>query len=99
VVEAPKAGQRVASPVRVSGSARVFEGTVVVRVKDAQGNVLSRRSALASEGAPGWGQFAVEVPFTVGSEQPGTVEAYSPSPRDGSPMNLVTIHVTLVAGP
>ena len=96
VVEAPKAGQKVTSPARVAGSARVYEGTVVVQVKDAQGKVLQQRSLIASEGAPAWGRFTVELPFAVKGEQPGTIHVFSPSPRDGSPINSVAVHVTLV---
>src|SRR5438093_276910 len=41
VVETPLIGQRVSSPVTISGTANVFEATVSIRILDANGNELA----------------------------------------------------------
>ncbi|MBI2863226.1 MAG: Gmad2 immunoglobulin-like domain-containing protein [Chloroflexi bacterium] len=96
VVAAPLAGQVVKSPVRVSGTAQVFEGTVSVAVKDGAGKVLGKGLATASAGAPSRGTFSADIAFTQpATSQAGTVEVYSESPKDGSVRDLVAIRVTL----
>ena len=93
---APTEGQRIRSPVRVTGRARVFEGNVLVVVKDRNGVVLVQTPVQASVGAPGWGTFDAQVGFrSPGSEQPGSVEVFSPNRQDGSPENTVTVKVVL----
>lgn len=94
---APTASARIASPVRVTGTARVFEGTVDLAVKDASGKVIGKATTPASAGAPEWGKFDAQVAFEApGSEQQGSVEAFSRSARDGSVQDLVSVKVTLL---
>ncbi|MBI4301054.1 MAG: Gmad2 immunoglobulin-like domain-containing protein [Chloroflexi bacterium] len=97
IVSLPVSGQQVRSPLQVTGTARVFEAQVVIRIKNAAGAILARKSALASAGAPQWGIFTTELAFTPPSTQQGaTVEIFSVSPRDGKEENLVTIPVILL---
>lgn len=93
IVTAPQAGATVSSPVRVTGTASVFEGTVHVRIIDAAGRTLGRGVTTASQGAPGRGTFGVEVAYTGSGA--GVIEVFSPSPRDGAELFLVRIPVTL----
>jgi hypothetical protein len=91
LVEAPAAGAEVPASFRVSGTASVFEATLVVQVVR-DGKVLERQSVSASEGAPGRGTFAATLHATPGR---ATVQAFSPSAADGSPQHEVDIDVTV----
>jgi hypothetical protein len=90
-VESPAAGAEVPGTFRVSGTASVFEATLVVQLLR-NGKVLEKRSVTASEGAPGRGAF--ETSFTV---TPGAlnVVAFAPSAADGSPQHEVDVPVTV----
>ncbi|MBI2303986.1 MAG: Gmad2 immunoglobulin-like domain-containing protein [Chloroflexi bacterium] len=96
-VDLPKAGEKVSSPIRISGSAVVFEAVVSLRVKNAAGQVIGEGNALASAGAPQRGIYTAQIAFTPPAvEGPGTIEAFSRSPRDGSLENLVAVPVILM---
>lgn len=95
-ISAPQTGAAVGSPVHVSGIARVFEGQVEFAVRDATGKVIGKGTALASAGAPEWGNFEADVAYEpVKSDQEGVVEAFSRSARDGSVQDLVSVKVVL----
>lgn len=96
VVTAPIAGQMVRSPVHVSGTAQVFEGTVLIAVKDGSGKVVGKGFTTASAGAPRRGTFGADISFTQPiTSQTGIVEVYAESAKDGSVRDLVAIKVTL----
>jgi hypothetical protein len=83
VVEAPESDASVTSPVTISGTASVFEGTVQLRVLDADGNELGRGFATAAAGAPERGEFSEQVEFTVDEAQEGTIEAFEEDVSSG----------------
>lgn len=90
-VESPAAGALVPATFHVSGTASVFEATLVVElVRD--GKVLSKHTVTASQGAPGRGTF--DTTFTAA---PGdlTVTAFAPSAADGTPQHEVDVAVTV----
>jgi hypothetical protein len=90
-VEMPASGAVVPGTFHVSGTASVFEATLVVQlVRD--GTVLSKQTVTASEGAPGRGTF--EATFTA---SPGelTVTAFAPSAADGTPQHEVDVAITV----
>lgn len=93
LVERPALGETVSSPVRVSGTASVFEATLHVRLVGPGGEEIRDEVVTASEGAPGRGTFSVEIPFSASG--PGTVEAYTLSAADGSEQHGVQVPVTL----
>jgi Immunoglobulin-like domain of bacterial spore germination/Sporulation and spore germination len=95
LVESPVIGQRVSSPVTVSGTANVFEATVSLRILDENGNEVANTFTTATCGTGCRGDYSVSVPFSVDHEQPGTVEVYESSAKDGSRINVVDIPVTL----
>lgn len=95
MVERPSAGDTISSPVHVAGEASVFEATLFVRVRDAQGQSVGEATITASTGAPDRGTFAGDVPFDVDEKQDGTVEVFSPSAEDGSEQHKVTVPVRL----
>jgi hypothetical protein len=96
-IDAPSEGNTVTIPVRVEGRARVFEGTVLVMVKDAGGEVVCEMLAQATKAAPGVGTWAVDLAFPPPASGPAdaTIEAYSESPRDGSVENLQSVSVSV----
>jgi hypothetical protein len=92
LVESPGTGAAVPLTIKVSGSASVFEATLVVElVRD--GKVLDKHTVTASEGAPGRGTFQT----TLRAPSPGhaTVSAYAPSAEDGSPQHQVDVPLTV----
>ena len=94
-VRSPVIGARVTSPVTVSGTADVFEATVSVRVLDAAGHEIARTFTTASCGTGCRGDYSVTVSYSVPRTQPGTIEVFESSAKDGQPVNVQLIPVTL----
>ncbi len=92
-VTAPLPGEAIESPVQISGNARVFEATVNIRIKDAQGKTLAEGYSTASEGAPGRGEFQKEMTFKAPAMGEGLIEVFWQSMKDGSEQDLVTVPV------
>lgn len=80
----------------ITGFANVFEGTVMIRVKDANGKVLKETFTTAESSDIGkTGPFEVTVTLDEAPEtETGTVEVYTESPKDGSEQDLVEVEVT-----
>ena len=102
VVDSPLCGADVKSPLTVNGTASgaVFEAALVIVIKDSLGQELARANVVANmQGATDTsarGPFSQDLTFSLpGGSQPGTIEAFSVSPRDGSVINLFSIPVTL----
>jgi hypothetical protein len=96
-VDKPVAGERVTSPVRVSGSANVFEANVTVQVLDENGKVLVSTFTTATCGTGCRGTYAVPVTFKVDHEQPGTIVVHDDDAAGtGTPPHQVRIKVVLV---
>ncbi len=83
IVTSPRPGEVIASPVRIAGRARVFEGAFTIEIEDGH-NVLARRAVQASAGAPDWGSFDVSVPFERPTSPAGAIIFVTSDPRDGS---------------
>lgn len=81
----------------MAGSARVFEGTVEIVVRNARGDQVGTGWTTASVGAPERGDYATNISFALaGGRQNGTVEAFSRSAKDGSVQHLASVPVVLV---
>jgi hypothetical protein len=96
VVESPEPGASVSSPVTISGTASVFEGTVALRILDADGAVIARAFTTASAGAPERGDFSKEVEFTVDDARDGVVEVFEQnvaSPEESPERELFKVEV------
>ena len=85
----------MSSPVTVSGTADVFEAMVSVRVLDSTGNQIARTFTTASCGTGCRGGYSVTVSYSVPRAQPGTIEVFESSAKDGQPVNVQLIPVTL----
>ncbi|GGR96090.1 hypothetical protein GCM10010169_45780 [Micromonospora fulviviridis] len=98
VVTAPAIGDRVASPVTVTGTADVYEATVSVRVLDATGQEIGTAFTTASCGSGCRGAYRLTVRYRRPAAGPGTIEVYEVSARDGSRINVVRVPVQMAAG-
>ena len=91
-VETPASGSDVPMTFTVSGTATVFEATLVVElVRD--GKVLDKQTVTASEGAPARGTFATTL--HAPSAGPAVVTAFAPSAENGTPQHQVDVPVTV----
>jgi len=92
-VNSPQSGQKVASPLEVSGSARVFEATVNIRLVDNAGKTIAEGFTTASEGAPGRGNFKYSLDFDAPAPGQGELEVFWTSPKDGKELDKVSVPV------
>jgi hypothetical protein len=93
----PGRGVTVANPVLVSGFASSpFEQTVVVAVLDGSGGRIGLASGIITGEYEQRGPFSVTVPFTVpANSQPGRIQVFTESPRDGAVEHLSSVTVVL----
>jgi len=94
-VQNPAIGEQVTSPVTVSGTANVFEAVVSVRILDSAGHEIARTFSTASCGTGCRGDYSVPLSYSVTQAEPGTVEVFETSPKDGQPVDVQLIPVTL----
>jgi Spore germination protein len=92
-VTAPVDGQTIASPLKITGNARVFEAVVSYRLRDVQGNILAEGNTMAAAGAPGRGDFEASLTFKPLAAGNGQLEVFESSMKDGSDLNKVIIPV------
>jgi hypothetical protein len=97
-VSSPAQDALAASPLTVSGTANVFEATVSIRILDENGQVIKDTFTTATCGTGCRGDYSERVKFTVDHEQPGVVQVFESSAKDGSPINMVEVPVTLIPG-
>jgi germination protein M len=96
VVDAPTPGAEVHSPIRISGTADVFEATVSIRIRDAEGKRIARAFTTATCGTGCRGAYSTKVQFSVDEPEQGTIEVFEQSMEDGSDLFAVTIPVVLL---
>jgi hypothetical protein len=94
-VQSPLIGEQLSSPVTVSGTADVFEAVVSVRILDSSGNQIARTFSTASCGTGCRGGYSVSISYTVTRAEAGTIEVFESSPKNGQPVNVQQIPVTL----
>jgi hypothetical protein len=94
-VTTPSPGDEVSSSVTIAGTADVFEATVSIRILDEKGNVLVDTTTMATCGTGCTGDFSATVSYSVDRKQIGTIQVFEVSAKDGSPVNVVEIPVTL----
>jgi LysM repeat protein len=93
----PGRGVTITNPARISGFASSpFEQTVVVAVLDGSGGRIGLASGIISGVYGQRGPFSVTVPFTVpANSQPGRIQVFTESPRDGAMEHLSSVTVML----
>jgi hypothetical protein len=95
VVESPRAGDTVKSPLHAKGTADTFEATFDYDLLDEQGKVISHHFETATSGSGTRGTFDFTAPFHVGRPQPGTLVLYEISAADGSRIHEVRVTLKL----
>jgi hypothetical protein len=95
LVESPGIGDRVSSPVTIAGTADVFEAVVSIAILDEHGRTVASTFTMATCGTGCRGSYTTDVRYDVGTRQPGTIRVYEVSAKDGSPLHVVEIPVTL----
>jgi hypothetical protein len=90
-VEAPRRDSTVSSPIRASGTAVVFEATLVMDVRSG-GKLVTRKTITASRGGPYRGTWS-----TTADLPPGDYELvfYEPSAENGQPLHSTTVPITV----
>ncbi len=94
LVQSPADGQEVPAMFTVSGTASVFEATLVIELRRGVA-LLERRTVTATTGAPSRGVFSTTL--RAPSPGPATVVAFAPSAANGAPQHVQRVPVT-VAG-
>jgi len=82
------------SPLSVSGSASVYEGTVSLRL-EASGETLAEGFTTAAEGGPGRGEFHALLEFDVDDPTDATLVAFERSAADNSETKVARASVRL----
>lgn len=92
----PATGTTVTSPLTVQGIGQAAQhNTLGVRVRDEGGTEIGSGSASVSDPLGARGPFTGTVAYApVGPPQPGRVEVFDTSPRDGGLIRLSSVEVS-----
>ena len=94
VIASPAPGITVTSPFTVTGLATASAPSLVVAVLDGSAQEIGRAYGFANVGSGKYAPFAIPVTFTVpANSQPGRVQVWSMSPRDGAIEHLNSVAV------
>lgn len=92
----PAPGITITSPVTVTGMGSGFEQNLGVRILDATGFEIGSGNAMISGELGARGPYTGVVTFTMPiSAQPGRIQVFSASPRDGAFEHLTSVSVQL----
>ena len=94
-VDSPAAGEMVASPITISGTANVFEAVVSFRLVGEGGIEFASGHAMATCGTGCRGSYEGSLKYVVSGDQSATLEVFEVSAKDGSPINVVRVPVML----
>jgi germination protein M len=94
-VDRPAYGAAIGNPAHVTGSADVFEATFRISILDGSGKVIADQQVMATCGSGCRGTFDTTIAYTLSKAQYGTLRAYEPSAKDGSPVNVRDYRVWL----
>ncbi|MFJ1556277.1 GerMN domain-containing protein [Streptomyces mirabilis] len=95
LVESPLIGDTARTPLRVWGSADTFEAQFRLRVTDTTGRTAADVVVRATSGTGTRGTFDVTFPYKAARTGPGLLTAYVLSPRDGTPVTVDTVSLTV----
>ena len=94
LIESPLPEDTVTSPIRLRGTANVYEATVSIEVRDETGAVVYEGFTTATSGTGTRGTFDTTVPLKD-LEGPMTIVAFEASAEDGRPLHVAKVPVTL----
>lgn len=93
-VDSPQPYDEVTSPLVATGAARVFEGVLSYRLKDANNLVLVEKSVTI--GGPEYGSYTpytLYIPYSTPKTAAGILEVFEISAKDGTEVNKVIVPV------
>ncbi len=96
IVNRPLGESEVGSPVKVAGTANVFEANVLIRIVGSEGEALAETFTTATCGSGCRGNFSEDVEFEVEESTEATVQVYEESAETGRRINMIEVPVTLV---
>ncbi len=97
IIDEPRPGTTVTSPVTITGQLLAFEATYLIGIFHSDGTPIvvetsgTADAAEIGERAP----FSIDIPFDVNEPTPACIWVYEASAMDGSPINVGQIPVTL----
>jgi hypothetical protein len=94
LIESPLPGDTVTSPVRLRGTANVFEANVSIEVRDEKGTVILETFTTATSGTGTRGTFDTKLSLPTASGKL-TIVAFEASAEDGRPLHAVDVPVTI----
>ena len=96
-IDSPTSGSVVTSPISVRGVGQAVQHNQLgLRVRDQSGTEIGTGSASVSGALGQRGPFTGSVSYTLtGGSQPGRLEVYDTSPRDGGLIHLSSVELTL----
>lgn len=94
LIESPLPGDTVSSPIRLRGTANVFEANVSIEVRDETGKVILETFTTATSGTGTRGTFDTKLSLPSASGNL-TIVAFEASAEDGRPLHVVDVQVTL----
>jgi hypothetical protein len=93
LVESPGRGSAVSSPLRITGTANVFEAQFQAELTDSTGTVIATQSVHATSGTGTRGTFDSNLAFS--STGSAVLKVFDISPKDGSRVDEVQIPLNL----
>jgi len=103
LVSQPQPGQRVGTPVSISGQAREFEGTVNYRLRGSDGKIIAQGYTTADPvdlAVPGpHGAFRGQLTYLSDTSGAGQIEVYAVDQKNGTEVDMVTIPVQYTPTP
>ena len=98
LVEFPGRGWAVETPLRVAGTANVFEAQFQAEITLSGGRVIATKSIQATSGTGTRGTFDTTISFPSSARGPATLTVFDTSAKDGSRIDVVTIPLELAGG-
>lgn len=95
LVESPMIGDTARTPLRVWGSANTFEAQFRLKVTDTTGRTAADVMVKATSGTGTRGTFDVTFPYKAARTGPGLLTAYFLSAKDGRPVTVDTVPLTV----
>lgn len=95
MLESPLPKATIGNPVRIKGSANVFEAQFRVRITDAAGKIVADKPVKATSGTGTRGSFNKRISYKSPKHGKGSITVYELSAEDGTEINVVKIPVSL----
>src|SRR4030067_3849078 len=83
LVESPTLGASVSSPVRITGTANVFEAVFAITIVDGDGLILADEVVMATSGTGPRGTVDATITYTMAKAGTGSLIVYFNSAKDG----------------